>query len=164
MQRPKGVDKEDWNLLQGELKQFQNTTMTPQQLQNARPEDLGNSVEMEMQWAEKAFRHAETYMKLLHSIEDHSKLRLTKYARDFKNVTQREIENRVLLLTFGSTIAFCHQNRRRNLHSLSSRLPRHESRQGQRGSLEVPGLQSVVASVLQSIQRRSCQGTVYCST
>jgi hypothetical protein len=33
---------------------------------------------MEMQWAEKAFQHAEVYFKLLQNVEDHTKLRLTK--------------------------------------------------------------------------------------
>jgi hypothetical protein len=79
MSRPSNVAKEDWNALQNELGKFKDTaTMTPQQLANATPEQLGNSQEMEQDWAIKAFRHAEVYFKLITAVDDHATLRLTK--------------------------------------------------------------------------------------
>ena len=49
MQRPKGVSDADWADMQKELSRFQGTSLTPAAIQNARPEDLGNSVAMEME-------------------------------------------------------------------------------------------------------------------
>lgn len=78
-QRPSHVDESDWNAMQSELKQnVSESSMTMQQLQNATPEQLGNDPKMEMVWAEKAGRHAETYMNLLRIVEDKKKMRLTK--------------------------------------------------------------------------------------
>lgn len=92
--KPKEINPEDWNLMQKELTKF-SSGVTPQQIQNARPDQLGNrfgqtlmgffflevkadSQEMELDWAEKAFKHAEVYFKLITSIDDLSTLKLTK--------------------------------------------------------------------------------------
>lgn len=40
--------------------------------------EVENNPLIEKQWAVKAFQHAETYMRLLTSISDHSKIKLTK--------------------------------------------------------------------------------------
>ena len=78
-QRPANVAAADWNALQSELGKFKDTaTMTPQQLAEATPEQLGNSQEMEQDWAIKAFRHAEVYEKLISAVDNHATLRLTK--------------------------------------------------------------------------------------
>ena len=93
----RGVSDQDWDHLQSELKNVTSGGATPQQLANARPDQLGNdpkvchqqfcsshtftaalALQMEIQWAEQAGKHAETYMNLLKIVKDKKKLRLTK--------------------------------------------------------------------------------------
>ena len=50
---------------------------TVAQLESATPEQLGNDPKMELAWAEKAGKHAETYYGLLQLMSDKKKLRLT---------------------------------------------------------------------------------------
>eukprot|EP01006_Ploeotia_vitrea_P048006 TRINITY_DN67184_c9_g1_i1.p1 TRINITY_DN67184_c9_g1~~TRINITY_DN67184_c9_g1_i1.p1 ORF type:complete len:182 (+),score=98.47 TRINITY_DN67184_c9_g1_i1:78-623(+) len=77
--KPDNVEQEDWDKLQKELSKFSGSSkMTLEQLQNASPDSLGNNQEMESQWAEKAFKHAETYQNLLPVFADKTKLKLTK--------------------------------------------------------------------------------------
>ena len=51
--------------------------MTPDQLYNASSDQLGNDPAIERQWAEKAYKHAETYEKMLSIYKDKRKLKLT---------------------------------------------------------------------------------------
>jgi len=77
-QRPTNVDQEDWDRLQGELKRIGSSSLTPDQLMNATPDQLGNDPSMEIQWAMKAGKHAETYMKMLNLYQQNlPKLKLT---------------------------------------------------------------------------------------
>ncbi len=75
--KPSNVDSSDWAALQGALSSSISEGVQPQQLFNATPDSLGNDPKMEMQWAEKAGRHAETYFKLLGAFKEKKKLRLT---------------------------------------------------------------------------------------
>ena len=79
--KPDNVDPEAWRAMQQELSKYQGG-MTPAQIANASPDQLGNSQEMEQDWAIKAFKHAEVFFKLLQGIDDHSKLKLTKIDND----------------------------------------------------------------------------------
>ncbi len=76
--------------MQKELGKFKGTGMSPAAIQNARPEDLGNSQEMELDWAMKAFKYAEVYFKLMSSQADQSTLRLTKMDADIYAHFRRE--------------------------------------------------------------------------
>ncbi len=38
-----------------------------------------NNPDVEKSWAIKAFQHGETYFKLISSVKDHSRLKLTQY-------------------------------------------------------------------------------------
>jgi hypothetical protein len=56
--------------------------MTPQQFEYAAkhdPNSLGNDGAVEIQWAMKAGKHAETYFSMLQAVADKSKMKLTKY-------------------------------------------------------------------------------------
>eukprot|EP01083_Nonionella_stella_P096627 271687_1 len=90
LQRPKNVDEEAWAKLQHQISGIDSETekatgikpaggLTPQQLKNANPEDLGNSESVELQWAMRAGIYAETYMRLLAAVEDRTKLKLTRH-------------------------------------------------------------------------------------
>ncbi len=51
--------------------------ISPSALQNATPEQMGNDPKMELMWAEKAGRHADTYFSLLELFQDKTKIKLT---------------------------------------------------------------------------------------
>lgn len=82
MQRPDNVDEADWSALQNEFNRIGTTQMTPDQLYNAKPEQLGNDPAIELQWAMKAGKHADTYMNMLKIYKDKSKLKLTPIDSD----------------------------------------------------------------------------------
>ena len=48
------------------------TSMDPDQ-------EVVNNADVERNWAEQAFKHAETYLRLIKAVPDHSILKLTKY-------------------------------------------------------------------------------------
>jgi hypothetical protein len=81
-QRPNNVDEEDWGKLQGELARIgagQGTGGVPlEKLITAGPEDLGNDANLELLWAEKAFKHAETYFAILRLMPVKAKIKLTQ--------------------------------------------------------------------------------------
>ena len=76
-QKPSNVDQKDWNALQQNLQSVSAGGISASELATADPNKLGNDPKMEMVWAEKAFKHAETYLKLLDVIKDKKKLRLS---------------------------------------------------------------------------------------
>jgi len=51
--------------------------MTVDQFKTASPEQMGNDPQIEKMWAEAAFKHAETYMKILKLYKDKKTLRIT---------------------------------------------------------------------------------------
>ena len=69
---------EEWSQFTSGLSQFSGSNMSPAQLANATPEQMGNSQDMEVQWAEKAFKHAEVYFRLISTFPDHSRIPLTR--------------------------------------------------------------------------------------
>jgi hypothetical protein len=76
-QKPSAVDSRDWSALQSALGSSIGGGISPAQLASADPQALGNDPKMELEWAEKAGKHAETYYKLLTAFSDKRKLRLT---------------------------------------------------------------------------------------
>ena len=86
-------ESEDWkvfeqelNSVRAEMAQYSHLgggkPMTAAQLEHAvasNPNALGNDAAVEFQWAMKAGKHAETYFKILESIKDKKKIKLTKY-------------------------------------------------------------------------------------
>eukprot|EP00457_Paulinella_chromatophora_P013732 gb/GEZN01014068.1/.p1 GENE.gb/GEZN01014068.1/~~gb/GEZN01014068.1/.p1 ORF type:complete len:188 (-),score=36.36 gb/GEZN01014068.1/:341-904(-) len=78
--RPDNVNADDWSAMQNALGSVTKNSkgISPQQLQNAKDEDLGNNPEIEEAWAEKAGKHAETYHKVLKVMKDKKKVKLTK--------------------------------------------------------------------------------------
>jgi hypothetical protein len=76
-EKPDNVDQKDWEQLQQALGNGFGSGISVNQLQSASPDSLGNDPKMEMEWAEKAGKHAETYFKLLKAVNDKSKLKLT---------------------------------------------------------------------------------------
>lgn len=81
MQRPSNIDQEDWDKVQGELARIGANGgggVPFERLVNARPEDLGNDQNLELLWAEKAFKHAEAYFGILKVMPDKKKIKLTQ--------------------------------------------------------------------------------------
>ncbi len=82
-QRPANVDEEDWNSVQGELARISGGAsgsgggVPLDKLITAQPEDLGNDANLELLWAEKAFKHAETYFAILQLMPNKAKIKLT---------------------------------------------------------------------------------------
>jgi hypothetical protein len=79
-QRPSNIPDEDWAAMNSELSRIGSGSggVPLDKLITARPEDLGNDANLELLWAEKAFKHAETYFKILQVIKDKSKIKLTQ--------------------------------------------------------------------------------------
>ena len=82
-QRPSNIPQDDWDALQGELGRIgaNNSGVPLEKLINAGPEDLGNDANIELLWAEKAFKHAETFFKILQCMPDKKKIKLTQSVR-----------------------------------------------------------------------------------
>lgn len=78
--RPAGVDEADWAAVQGELARISgNSGGVPlDKLISAKPEDLGNDANLELLWAEKAYKHAEAYWGILRALPDKTKIKLTQ--------------------------------------------------------------------------------------
>ena len=85
-QKPSHVDQKDWNELQQNLKSVSSGGISATDLAQADPNQLGNDPKMEMVWAEKAHKHAETYIKLLKVYKNKKKFKLTGIDDDiYKN-------------------------------------------------------------------------------
>lgn len=80
-QRPANIDEADWNAVNNELARIgaNGSGGVPlEKLISAKPEDLGNDGNLELLWAEKAFKHAETYFKILQIMPNKAKIKLTQ--------------------------------------------------------------------------------------
>ena len=78
--RPANVDEADWKQLQSAFASVTSPGfgISPASLSDpTAAAELGNDPALERNWATTAGRHAETYYRLLTSLPDHSKLRLT---------------------------------------------------------------------------------------
>jgi hypothetical protein len=76
---PKHVDQSDWKQVTGAIEsEFGGSGLTPQELAAASPEQLGNQLEVEFAWAEKAAKHSETYFGVLRILPDKKKVKLSK--------------------------------------------------------------------------------------
>jgi hypothetical protein len=79
------VFERELNSVRSDMSQYSNVgggrPMTAAELEHAvasNPNALGNDAAVELQWAMKAGKHAETYFNLLETIEDKKKIKLTK--------------------------------------------------------------------------------------
>jgi hypothetical protein len=80
-QRPANVDEEDWASMQSELARIGgggSGGVPLDKLITAKPEDLGNDANLELLWAEKAFKHAETFYGILQLMPNKKKIKLTQ--------------------------------------------------------------------------------------
>lgn len=90
--RPSSVDKDDWATFQSGLedvrRQFQGVehagggremSLADLEAMNNDPSRMGNDAAVEIQWAMKAGKHAETYFNILQKCKQKNTLRLTRY-------------------------------------------------------------------------------------
>lgn len=87
-QRPSNIPEEDWASVNRELARIgagpasgggrSNNNTSLASLITAKPEDLGNDANLELLWAEKAFKHAETYFKIVQVMKEKKKIKLTQ--------------------------------------------------------------------------------------
>lgn len=80
-QRPSNIPEDDWNAVNAQLALISGNGgggIPLDKLINAKPEDLGNDANLELLWAEKAFKHAETFFKILQAMPDKKKIKLTQ--------------------------------------------------------------------------------------
>lgn len=90
------------SLRSGYISEAAATGLTRQQLDNvaADPKALGNDAAVEIQWAIKAARHAETYFNLLCAYPDKSKMKLTKVDREIYTEFRRLFPRNKFELSF----------------------------------------------------------------
>jgi len=91
-QKPDTVDQKDWDELSSQLSKVCTSNLTAEDIQSADPSKLGNDPNVELIWAEKAFKHAETYYKVLTVTKDKKKMRLTKIDDDIYGHFRRVFE------------------------------------------------------------------------
>jgi hypothetical protein len=79
--RPSNIPEEDWTRVNDELSRISGGAgggVPLDKLIAAKPEDLGNDANLELLWAEKAFKHAETYFNILKLMPNKQKIKLTQ--------------------------------------------------------------------------------------
>ena len=81
-QLPSTVSNAEIAELSHALAEFSDSSIHPNQLMNASPESLGNSVDMEYKWAANAFKHAEVYWRILQTSKNCETVFLTSLDDD----------------------------------------------------------------------------------